>query len=121
MKYFAQVKESRIVNVIVVADSVLLGADGVEDENLGSEFCKGFGDGRWVQVSETGEFRKMAAGIGDIYREDVDAFQPPREYESWSFNDDSWAWEPPVPMPTDGGLWIWNEDAQIWERIELNG
>ena len=116
MKYFAQVKENTVVNVIVVADSALLNKDGVEDERLGSEFCKGFGEGKWIQASTTGEFRKIAAGIGDIYREDVDAFQPRAPYESWIFNDEYWAWEPPVPMPASGGFWIWNEDAKGWEK-----
>jgi hypothetical protein len=118
MKYFAQVNENnKVANVIVIDDSVLLNEEGIEVEQLGSDFCSIFGEGRWIQTSVDAKFRKIYAGVGDSYRDDVDAFQPPQVYPSWTFNDDTWKWEPPVPMPADGGWWSWDEDGEEWERI----
>ncbi len=34
-------------------------------------------------------------------------------YGSWVLNS-SFEWEAPVPMPTDGKVYEWNESAQSW-------
>lgn len=59
-------------------------------------------------------FRGNYAGLGFEYREDLDAFIPPRPFPSWSLNKVTCLYEPPVSMPSDGG-YLWNEDTQSWE------
>ena len=38
-------------------------------------------------------------------------YQP---YPSWTFDEPSCAWVPPVPYPTDGSFYIWNEEQLTW-------
>lgn len=42
------------------------------------------------------------------------AFIPPKPYESWILNMNTALWEPPEPIPTSGGPWIWNEETTSW-------
>ena len=43
-----------------------------------------------------------------------------KEHPSWIRNDEHRNWEAPIPYPTDGKRYIWNEDMLNWEeRIPL--
>ena len=59
-------------------------------------------------------FRKNYAGIGYIYDEQRDAFIPQKPYASFILNEDTCLWEPPVPYPTDGERYLWNEEELEW-------
>lgn len=109
MKHLAQITADSIVaNVIVVPDEVT--------EETAQEFGSRYGEGRWVLTSIDGEFRKSYAGIGSIYRAELDAFQPCIPAKGWVFSDKTWSWEPPVPMPASIGPWAWDEDNQAWRN-----
>lgn len=62
-------------------------------------------------------FRKNYAGIGYTYDETIDGFIPPKPYPSWLLNTTTGLWDPPVPYPTDGKNYIWDEDTQSWVEI----
>ena len=64
-------------------------------------------------------FRKNYAGIGYYYDEIRDAFIPPKPYPSWILNEDSCLWESPIPYPSDGNNYVWNEATENWEQINL--
>lgn len=59
-------------------------------------------------------YRKNYAGIGYTYDPQRDAFIPPKPFESWSLNEDSCLWEPPVPCPDDGKPYYWDEENKTW-------
>ena len=118
MSHFAKVENGIVTQVIVAEQDVI-------DSGL-------FGAG-WVQTSynthggvhynpETGEpsedqskaLRKNYAGIGFTYDEERDAFIPPKPYDSWVLNEDTCLWDSPVPYPTDGELYIWDESSENW-------
>lgn len=121
MAHYAKIV-SGVVTQVIVADA---------------DFFDGFVDttpGTWVQTSynthggkhydpETGleddgtALRKNFAGVGMTYDKKRDAFYDPQPYDSWSLDEDSCLWEPPVPMPTDGEGYMWNEETQTWEQI----
>jgi hypothetical protein len=61
-------------------------------------------------------FRGNFAGLGFEYREDLDAFIPPQPFPSWSLNEETFSWDPPVPYPTDGAIYTWNEEAGAWVK-----
>ena len=63
-------------------------------------------------------FRKNYAGIGYRYDEALDAFIPPKPFESWFLNEETCLWEPPVPMP-ESGPHTWNEETLSWEPLPL--
>ena len=54
------------------------------------------------------------AGIGFIYDEVNDIFYPPQPYPSWRLNFSVCNWIPPVPEPTDGKWYNWDEENQVW-------
>lgn len=62
-------------------------------------------------------FRKNYAGIGYTYDEQKDAFIPPQPYNSWTLNEETCLWEPPIPYPADDKDYMWNEENGAWEEI----
>ena len=62
-------------------------------------------------------FRKNYAGIGYTYDESRDAFISPQPYPSWILNEETCLWDSPVPYPTDGERYIWNEETTSWDLI----
>ena len=63
-------------------------------------------------------FRKNYAGINFKYNEAKDAFIPPRPFNSWTLNEETCLWNSPIPYPTDGQKYTWNESEQSWNLIE---
>ena len=63
--------------------------------------------------------RKNYAGIGYTFDEERDAFIPPKPYESWVLNEDTCLWDSPVPYPSDGGMYEWNETEQSWVETTI--
>ena len=110
MSHFAKVENGIVTEVLVIEQDVI-------DTGL-------FGDpALFVQTSynthggqhpEGRPLRKNFAGIGFTYDAARDAFIPPQPYQSWILDDDA-NWQPPVPMPTDGERYSWNESTQTWE------
>jgi hypothetical protein len=118
MAHFAQLDDNNIVTqVIVVANDELL-LDGVESEVKGILFCKSlFGeDTKWKQTSYNGNFRKNYAGIGYTYDAANDYFYAPQPYPSWILDTNA-KWQPPVPYPTDGKRYVWNELTLSWDEV----
>ena len=119
MAHFAQLDENNVVTqVIVVANSDTSDASGVEKEHIGAAFCERLFGGTWKQTSYNGNKRKNYAGIGFTYREDIDAFVPPKPYASWLLNEATARWEAPVAMPSDGSMYAWDEDNQAWVEVQ---
>ena len=101
MRRFAEIDENNIVlRVLVANDEAWL------TENLGGTWLESFDDGTRVR----------RAGAGFTYDADLDAFIPPKPYESWVLNEDTCLWEAPIPMPTEGD-WTWDEQAGAWEEV----
>ena len=65
-------------------------------------------------------YRKNYAGIGFTYDPVRDAFIPPKPYNSWLLNEDTCLWESPVPYPSDGKYYAWNEDTLSWVEAVFN-
>jgi hypothetical protein len=111
MAHFAEIDENGVVlRVLVVPDA---------EEHRGQEFLAddlGLG-GTWVQTSYNARIRKNYAGIGMTYDADRDAFIHPQPFASWTINEDTCQWEAPVAYPSDGVMYIWNEELTDWEAI----
>lgn len=111
MTHFAKVNGGVVVQVIVAEP----------------EFFETFVDsspGEWIQTSYNTHggvhanggtpLRKNYAGIGYTYDSQRDAFIPPKPFTSWTLNEDTCLWEPPVPMPMDGKFYKWDEPTTNW-------
>ena len=62
-------------------------------------------------------FRKNYAGIGYSYDSGRDAFIPPKPFASWSLNETTCLWDAPIPMPTDGKMYKWDEPTISWVEV----
>lgn len=62
-------------------------------------------------------FRKNYAGIGYSYDPQRDAFIPPKPFASWVLDEQSCLWHAPIPVPTDGQQYNWNEEQQAWQVV----
>jgi len=107
MSHFAELDDNNVVIRVLVGDNDLPneGYDWFVD-NLG---------GRWVQTSYNGNFRKRYARPGYIYVEELDAFVPPRPYESWILNEEWCQWYAPIKYPEDGREYTWDEESVNWK------
>jgi hypothetical protein len=115
MAHYAKVKNGIVTQVIVAEPEFFVGL--VETEA-----------GEWVQTSynttggvhvdpETGlnsadqskALRKNYAGVG--YHYDGIGFYAPQPFNSWTLNETTYLWEAPLAYPTDGLVYVWDEDA----------
>lgn len=110
MAHFAEIGADNKVVRVIVADT--------------KQWCEANLGGTWIQTSyntHAGEhpegrpLHKNYAGIG--YHWDGIGFFAPQPYPSWTKNADTYLWEPPVPMPTDGKFYTWNEDSKTWDEV----
>lgn len=115
MAHFAQLDSNNVVTqVIVVANTEIIDADGVENESIGIAFCESLFGGTWKQTSYNANMRKNYAGIGYMYDPQRDAFIPPKPFNSWVLNEDTCQWQAPVPYPNSEIRHRWDEDTQTW-------
>jgi hypothetical protein len=121
MAHFAQLDENSVVTQVIVVHNNDCQIDGVETEEIGIVFCKSlFGaETNWKQTSCSGKIRKNYAGIGFSYDAFRDAFIPPKPFASWVLDEGTCLWNSPVPMPTNGNLYEWNENIGSWVEIVL--
>lgn len=128
MAHWAEIDENNIVLRVTV---------GNNDDPNGDEGYQWLVDnlgGRWIKTSyntimgkrrdpDTGEifdepgFRGNYAGIGYYYDEQLDAFIPPKPYDSWILNESTYSWEPPVAMPQDDKFYYWDEETDSWKEF----
>lgn len=76
--------------------------------------------GRWIKTSYNAKIRKNFAQIGFQYREDIDAFVPPKPSPSLVLNEQTAQWEPPSAPPQDGQEYYWDEASDAWAVFEEN-
>lgn len=121
MAHFAEIDGNNIVlRVVVVDNKDTSTAQGVEKEYIGAAYLESLLGGTWVQTSYNGKIRKNYAGVGFTFDQQRDAFIPPKPYPSWVLNEETCLWQAPVPMPTDGKMYVWDEEAQSWKESPLN-
>ena len=123
MGHFAKVNNGKVEQVIVAEQSFF---DNFVDTSPGT----------WIQTSyntrggvyytpntndpdpdQSKALRANYAGIGYTYDAVNDVFYAPQPYPSWTISAPTWVWEAPVPYPTDGKLYRWDENAKNWVEV----
>ena len=103
-RYFAQIDDRDIVQrVIVVSDEDCVDSNNEHNEEVGIVFCKMLvqdPSSKWKESFKDGSQRGRAAGIGFEYDSTRNAYIPPQPYPSWTLNETSYDWEPPIEKPT---------------------
>ena len=115
MSHFAKVENCIVTQVIVadqdVIDSGMFGAGWVQTSY---NTRGGIHYGQDGQPDGGVALRKNYAGIGYSYDAGRDAFIAPQPFPSWVLNEQTCQWEAPVPMPTDGKMYAWDEATLNW-------
>ena len=108
MAHFAKLGTENIVETVEVVSN-----DIATTEQAGIDFLRNLykdENAQWVQTSYNSNIRKRFAGIGYTYDQTRDAFIPPKPFESWTLNEDTCRWQPPIDKPNDNNFYFWNED-----------
>lgn len=114
MGHFAKVVDGKVTQVIVAEP----------------DFFNSFVDtspGQWLQTSYNTfgnkhtqggtPLRGNYAGVGYTYDQVNDVFYAPQPFASWVLSQDTWLWEAPTPMLTDGKLYQWDEPTLAWKEV----
>lgn len=115
MSHFAHIDSNGVVDTVIVAEQDFI--DTLPDKE------------NWIQTSYNTiqgkhllggtPLRKNYAGIGYIYDPVLDAFIPPKIYDSWVLDPDIGSWVAPIPRPEDGKDYWWDEQNKQWLVIEI--
>jgi len=124
MAHFAKVNLQGIVEQVIVAEQEYI--DTLPDA------------GFWVQTSyntyggvhyqpnsekvpsadQSKALRKNYASIGYTYDKQRDAFIPPKPCSSWVLVEETCNWVPPIPYPSDGKRYTWDEAVINWVEVK---
>ena len=111
MAHYAFITDGMVTEVITGIDENEV-IEGLDPEtwygNYRGQVCK--------RTSYNGNIRGVYASKGFTYNQDEDIFITPQPYPSWT-RDGSF-WNPPVERPSDGKMYVWNEENQSWNLID---
>jgi hypothetical protein len=99
-----------MVNCVKIDENTNTIVNSIDCEGL--RWCKTYHKGLWIELGDEDKH----IGIGDIYYPEHERFSKPRVAPSWSLNQDTFMWEPPVPKPVDydGNKYTWSESERNW-------
>jgi hypothetical protein len=117
MAHYAFLDENNIVTEVIT---------GVDENELieGKEPAIWYGEFRnqvCVRTSYNGSIRKNYAAVGFTYDPDLDAFIPPKPFDSWQLDEATCQWVAPVPCPIDQLEYFWNEASLDWQPVISDG
>lgn len=105
MAHFAKIENGTVTNVVVVEN---------KHEANGQDYLNSIGlEGTWIQTSYTSSIRVKFAGIGDLYNAKKDRFEPAKPYQSWTWDESKYSWEPPS-QPGNDQNYVWDEASTSW-------
>jgi hypothetical protein len=122
MAHFAKVEDG-IVTRVIVADQDFIDSGAVGEPSQWIQTSYSASAGEYIDVStgsvrpEKTALRKNFAGVGYAYDKVLDAFIPPKPYNSWVLNEETCQWEAPKEKPTDA-KYYWDEEKLDWVEIE---
>ncbi len=115
MAHYSFLDENNIVTEVITGIDETELIEGKDPETWYGEFrgqvCK--------RTSYNGNYRKNYAGIGYRYDEELDAFIAPQPFASWSLDQETAQWVSPIPYPTDGIIYKWDEEAGDWTPAQF--
>jgi hypothetical protein len=129
MAHYAFLDENNIVTEVIVGKDE--GEDGIDWETWYGEqrnqLCKrtSYNTINGNHIYGGIPFRKNYASIGYTYSEDLDAFIPPKPFDSWILNQETGQWDPPIAKPSFDPndplkMYFWDEANRLWSTDPLN-
>lgn len=128
MSYFAKVPTivngKGIVEEVIRADQDFIGSGFVGDPLLWIQTSYNTRGGVYYlpdsstpDTDQSKALRANYAGIGYTYDSINDVFYAPQPYPSWTISAPAWTWQAPVPYPTDGKSYSWDESTLSWVEV----
>jgi hypothetical protein len=114
MAHYAFLDDNNIVTEVITGIDETELIEGLDPEtwygNFRGQVCK--------RTSYNNNIRKNFAARGYTYRADLDAFIPLQPFASWTLDELTCQWQAPIPHPTDGFIYWWNEEELTWVLTE---
>ena len=148
MAHFSKINESNeVLSVLFVNDVDTENSDGVETETVGQNYLEAHNNWPahlWIKTSYNTThnthrdggtpFRGNYAGVGYIWDSENQIFWPPKPFSSWIKNVSEARWQSPIgdqPSLTEeqqtqknnnthDWRYMWNEENQSWDLVDLN-
>ena len=142
MAHFAKISEdNEVLTVVVLNDSNMLNAEGVEDEETGKQYLEtnnNWPKHLWIQTSYNTfknqhthggtALRGNYAGTGNTWDEANNIFWPEKTNASWVKHLPTASWKSPIgDAPTltaeqeadteNDYVYKWNESGQSWDIV----
>ena len=123
MGHYAKVKNGTVTQVIVADEDYFV---GFVDDSPGTWIKTSYNTQGGVHydpatgnasADQSKALRKNFAGIDFTYDGVNEAFIPPQPFPSWTLDNTTYLWDPPVVYPDDGKAYEWNEGSQAWDEI----
>ena len=108
MSYYAQIDENLQVTTILVYES--------ETHSEAMQWLTENFGGTWLATEYDNPAVKPAA-IGDLYNDTDGLFYPPKPYDSWTYDTKTFTYVSPIPKPSDGKRYAWNEEITNWVEV----
>ena len=122
MAHYAYLDSDNIVTQVIVGKDE--GEDGVDWEAYYGAVRTSYNTHGGQHANGGTPFRYNYAGIGYTFSDFPEwsaqggAFIPPQPFPSWTLNRDTALWDAPVPMPSEGGPWVWDEETLSWVEAD---
>ena len=120
MSHFAKVCDGKVTQVIVAEPDFF---DTFVDSSPGQWLQTSYNTRGGVHYGADGEpddgvaLRGNYAGIGYTYDQANDVFYAPQPFPSWTLDQTTWLWKPPVAYPDDGQIYVWDEATVNWKAF----
>lgn len=124
MGHYAKVVGDTVVQVIVAKQDFI---DTLPDKSAwvktsynttgGVHYTQDENGVRSKSTDQSKALRKNYAGVGMKYDKVRDAFIAPQPYPSWTLDESTCLWKPPVEEPDDRCVYNWNETHKRWDKV----
>jgi hypothetical protein len=118
MAHFAELDENNVVLRVIVGVDYPYDGEAIYQNETGNVWKRtSYNTQGGVHVLGGTPFRKNYAGVGYTYDSQRDAFIPPKTYNSWTLDEATCLWQPPVAQPVDDNMYEWDEESLSWRTM----
>lgn len=120
MSHYAKVLDGKVIQVIVAEQDFF---NTFVDTTAGTWIQTSYNTKGGIHYGPDGQpdggtaLRGNYAGLGYIYDNQNDVFYAQQPYPSWTISEPTWEWQAPVPYPTDGKMYKWDESTLSWVLV----
>ena len=136
MNLYIRINQNKPVDHPIVEDNFIQAFPEIDISNLPNNFARF----ERIDIPEVGVYQiyegvvydwedgvvKDVHKIRDMTQEEILSFQNQVKsdwestgFASWIFNEETCSFDPPTPYPDGDNSYIWNEELENWERINV--